>query len=512
MANYVYKRFLHSSVRRLGSDTKFQWIRPTGTDTNLLVYNPVKKCKTPLILRHPNVATWYMCGPTVYDSAHIGHACTYMKFDIIRRVMTEFFDINVVVCMGMTDIDDKIIKRAIDTGESWQSITQRYENEFFSDMDSLNISRPMLYCKVSAYIPQIVDFIKKIADKGVAYIGKDGSMYFDTSKHSSYGKLEVPQIEETHQNKRSSLDFALWKKSKENEPHWESPWGRGRPGWHIECSAIASAIFGNNIDIHSGGIDLAFPHHENEEAQSCCHHNVEQWVNYWLHTGHLHLEGDTKMSKSLQNTVSIANMLKSCTPNQFRMFCLLSHYRNNVIYSSQLVNTASELLKKIEFFISNCNDYVAGNYCGGNVDSITLLKNLEQTRKKVYEALADDYNTPNAIQAIIKFISSTNKMMADEKKTNGIRDPGSVAAASNYVQTFISKLGIKLSSERQSRRDLSNILDILINFRHDVRLQAKKDKNMELLQSCDTVRTSLSNCGIDVRDRAHQSTWTVRSK
>nr|CAD7452792.1 unnamed protein product [Timema tahoe] len=330
-----------ASVR---TQSSAKWILPSGHDTNIYVYNCITKKKVPLILRNPNYASWYMCGPTVYDSAHIGHAwyvyCSskfsmyncYMKFDIIRRILCNHFNINVIMVMGITDIDDKIIHRASELGEDINTLTRRFEAEFHEDMAKLNIKPATIITRVTDFVPRIISFVQEIVDKGNGYVTVDGSVYFDTSQFDRYGKLfPVSMDEEPAQpmvDKKSPLDFALWKGAKPNEPSWLSPWGSGRPGWHIECSTMASAMFGRTMDLHSGGVDLLFPHHENEEAQSCVHHGVSQWVNYWLHSGHLHLKGDTKMSKSLKNTISIRDFLTKFTANEFRVFCLLSRYRN----------------------------------------------------------------------------------------------------------------------------------------------------------------------------------------
>ncbi|KAJ8673464.1 hypothetical protein QAD02_004726 [Eretmocerus hayati] len=491
----------------------FEWKRPKGFETKVIIYNPVTKTKEPLILRHNNVATWYMCGPTVYDSAHIGHASTYVKFDIIRRILNEFFDIDTVLVMGLTDMDDKIINRSNVSGKSWQSLVSHYEDEFFSDMDSLSVQRPFMTCKVTAHIPEIIAFIEKIERHNKAYVGTDGSVYFEASSCTNYGKLGNFQDEEKHPHKKSSLDFALWKASKENEPYWDSPWGPGRPGWHIECSAIASNVFGNCMDLHSGGVDLAFPHHENEEAQSCCYHNVDQWVNYWLHTGHLHLDGDVKMSKSLNNTISIADMLKTLSADEFRMLCLLCHYRKNVNFATILIKNAVTTLKKITFFLSDCNDYVTGNVKGGCIDEPELLKCLANTRTKVTSALADDFNTPKALSYIEKLIAVTNQMFKTDQK-EGKRSPGAVAAVSTYIHSFTKKLGIFSNSNAKGHSDVSKLLDVIVEFRQELRTTAmERNKDIELLKACDTLRKNLSSCGVDIRDvKGGKSSWTLRDK
>ncbi|XP_014212400.2 probable cysteine--tRNA ligase, mitochondrial [Copidosoma floridanum] len=508
----TWRRLVHSSARACN---KFEWIQPSGSDSGIVVYNPVARKKTPLILRNNNIVTWYMCGPTVYDSAHIGHACTYVRFDTIRRILTEFFDMNVVLVMGMTDIDDKIIMRSNETGMDWMKLTHNYEKEFFSDMDSLNVLRPYKTCRVTDYIPDIIAFVKKIVDKNGAYVGKDGSVYFNTSNYKNYGKLDLPLTEddaEKNPHKKSSLDFALWKAAKPQEPYWESPWGIGRPGWHIECSAMASAVLGNNIDIHTGGIDLAFPHHENEEAQSCCHHDTHQWVNYWMHTGHLHKSKDKKMSKSLKNTMNIPDLFKDLTPNQFRMLCLLSYYRNNIEYSDIIIQNAVNALKKIEFFLSDCDAYVSGKYQDGNVDGPKLLKTLEKTRNEVIESLKNDFHTPKAVHAILSLISVGHEMLHQKQTETVARDSASVAAVSSYLQRLISKLGITQSTALKQSCDLSNVLDIFIDFRNDIRNKAiEKDvKDVESLKACDNVRKRLSDCGVDLRDQKGKSLWTIR--
>ncbi|XP_043277271.1 probable cysteine--tRNA ligase, mitochondrial isoform X2 [Venturia canescens] len=389
------------------------WLEPEGFMTNIKVYNPITKSKVPLILKKDGIATWYMCGPTVYDSAHIGHACTFVRFDIIRRILSQFFNINVITAMSITDIDDKIIQRSLGSKRDWKELTKSYEKEFFEDMEFLNVVPPYLYCRVTDYIPQIIHFVGKILATNSAYIGKDGSVYFDTKKYDKYGKLYKALPSEEHSIKNSTNDFALWKASKPGEPFWESPWGNGRPGWHIECSTIASTIFGCPIDIHSGGIDLLFPHHENEEAQSCCYHAVDQWVNYWLHSGHLYLSESQKMSKSLKNTVSVRDLLKTYSSNQFRLFCLLTHYRTGIEFSNEKMHGAIRILQKLENFLSDCQSYVSGRLIVAYIDENLVIDTLQNTKKKVYSALTNDFDTRSALAAIEELITVVNKMLRE---------------------------------------------------------------------------------------------------
>ncbi len=277
---------------------------------------------------------WYICGPTVYDEAHLGHAKTYISFDSIRRIMRDYFHYDVHQVMNITDIDDKIIRKANDTSQEFTAISKKFEKEYLDDMEALNVEPPSVLTRVSEYIPEIIAYIQKIIDNGFAY-ESNGSVYFDVMQFKenpdhNYAKLAPEKVNDEEafkegegvladqtitKEKRNDRDFALWKKSKEGEPKWDSPWGEGRPGWHIECSAMAHSAFrANDIDIHAGGVDLKFPHHDNEIAQSEAFAEQDTWVRYWLHTGHLNI-GDKKtgvmmkMSKSLKNFTSIKQFL-----------------------------------------------------------------------------------------------------------------------------------------------------------------------------------------------------------
>lgn len=503
------KCFMSTQVKQ---KTNYSWIEPAGIDTNIKIYNAITKTKVPLKIRKEGFLTWYMCGPTVYDSAHIGHAITYVKSDIIRRILSEYFNIHTLVIMGITDIDDKIIKRSIEEKKDFMELSRFYENEFFDEMKKLNVRAPYLSCRVTEYIPEIIQFISNIVDKDGAYVTDDGSVYFDIKSYNlynKYGKLSTPFADSTHVNKRSALDFALWKASKKDEPYWDSPWGRGRPGWHIECSAMASKIFGKTIDIHSGGIDLIFPHHENEEAQSCCYHTVDQWVNYWLHCGHLCLNDDIKMSKSLKNTISIKKFLEKNTANHMRMLCLLSHYRNNIIYSDEVINHAVNITSKIDNFINECNNYVTGKLNSGNVDEVALLNSLHETKNKVYAALTNDFNTPQALHAIINLVDIGNKMLIANRDIHNNTGTTAVAAVSMYISNTLSNLGITQSIPITENKKIDDIINYFVEFRNIVRNKAiqQEPKDKALLLACDTARTNLSTCGIYVKDRKNLSTW-----
>nr|XP_042717376.1 probable cysteine--tRNA ligase, mitochondrial isoform X6 [Chrysemys picta bellii] len=355
-----------ASPPRCCSSVGRKWIKPTGRDTGIQTYNSLSRSKEPLILANAGVATWYSCGPTVYDHAHLGHACSYVRFDIIRRIITKVFGNEVVMVMGITDIDDKIIKRANEMNISPLALARVYEEDFKQDMAALKVLPPTVYMRVTENIPQIISFIERIMASGHAYATSKGNVYFDVkSRGERYGKLTsvYPDVQEemVDRDKRHVKDFALWKAAKPQEHYWASPWGKGRPGWHIECSTISSTVFGSQLDIHTGGIDLAFPHHENEIAQCEVYHQCEQWGNYFLHSGHLLIKGNQeKMSKSLKNYITIKDFLTKNSADEFRMFCLRSKYRSAIEFGDDSMNDAKNLLQAISSFISDANAYMKG--------------------------------------------------------------------------------------------------------------------------------------------------------
>ncbi|XP_021942686.1 probable cysteine--tRNA ligase, mitochondrial isoform X2 [Zootermopsis nevadensis] len=466
----------------------------------------------------------------------------YVKFDTIRRILLNYFNINVVMMMGVTDIDDKIIKRADERKEDPRRLADHYEMEFFGDMASLNIMPPTVVTKVTNFIPQIINFVQKIIDKGQAYTTEDGSVYFDTKHYSQYGKLfpNIPNENSSATDKRSAIDFALWKGSKPGEPWWPNPWGpgKGRPGWHIECSAMASAILGSNIDIHSGGVDLLFPHHENEEAQSCVYHGVDQWVNYWLHSGHLHVKGEEKMSKSLKNTVGIHDFLESFSANQFRIFCLMSPYRSSIEYTDTAMKNAVAITKKIESFLIDSDAYIHGYTALGDVNEPYLLKTVSEVKTRILGALADDFDTATAMSAIIELVGVTNKMLHEKPQHDMkcARNPVAIAAVMSFVQQSLEKFGSNFSKKRESGMqtkdcdvNLGRILDSVVHFRNQVRqnalnppgedINATTDnvkngavKNTVLLNACDSLRDDLLSSGIHVKDHGKMSTWNYIGK
>ena len=483
-------------------DTK--WLMPNGNPIGVYIYNCVAQERVPIILSDPTIATWYSCGPTVYDSAHIGHACCYVKLDIIQRILKSFFNIKLVTAMGITDIDDKIIKRAIETKSDFRSVAKKYEHEFWIDMSSLNIEKPMIVTRVSDHIDTISNFVKGLIDSNMAYVTKDGSVYFDTTKFPAYGKLQNIQNdgEPSDATKRNKMDFALWKGYKPNEPSWQTTWGEGRPGWHIECSAMVSKIFGSQIDFHAGGIDLQFPHHENEEAQSCAFHNTRQWANYWIHVGHLNLK-DTKMSKSLQNPILIPDVLQKYNADVFRMACLMSNYRYSMEYNDKVMANAQEVLNKFKFFLKEVEIYVNNSHSSTGDYNNKLLNELQKVEENNLEALRNDFDTASCINSLLNLIRISNKLI---KADTSDFYPVPVILIAEYLVQVLSKFGLKLTESTQN--DVSNsFLDILVEFRQTVRSNAIKRKDNEVLSACDVVRDKMKSMKIQINDNKEKSSW-----
>ncbi|XP_078061375.1 putative cysteine--tRNA ligase, mitochondrial [Mustelus asterias] len=545
------RAWLPAWPRKVSGRCSSDWQQPSGHPAGLRVYNSLTRCKEPLVLANPATASWYSCGPTVYDHAHIGHASSYVRFDILRRILTKIFGIDVIMVMVITDIDDKIIQRATEYNISTTMLSRMYEEDFKQDMASLKVLPPTVYMRVTDNIPQIVAFIERIIHNGHAYSTSTGNVYFDIqSIGGRYGKFVgmcADRVGETNAgDKRHVRDFALWKASKLHEPSWVSPWGKGRPGWHIECSTVASSVFGNKLDIHSGGIDLAFPHHENEIAQCESYHKCEQWGNYFLHSGHLHLKGsEEKMSKSLKNYITIKSLLENFSANHFRMFCLLSKYRSAVEYSDTSMAEAGNLLHSISAFINDASAYMRGQLICPSIDETLLWERLNATKVNVQAAFADDFDTPGATDSIMNLIHHGNRQLQAVTKEGGYpRSPVVFGAIISYIERFLNVVGISLGESQvlavdQSAATLRSVSEQLVSFRQEVRKYAlavddqglvasegtelsKEEKQQlrerrrqllrerqPLLQACDSLRQNLSAVGINIKDRGATSSWEL---
>jgi cysteinyl-tRNA synthetase len=346
----------------------------------------------------------YVCGVTPYDECHLGHAMSYIIFDVIRRYL-RFRGYQVRYVQNVTDIDDKIIERASKRGVPAAELAQKYTDSFFKDMDALNIERADIYPRATGEIAKITEVIQGLIDKGHAYPA-GGSVYFRVKSFPGYGKLSRRNLEsmmsscsiEMGREKEHPMDFALWKAAKPGEPYWESPWGQGRPGWHIECSAMSLKYLGESLDIHGGGQDLVFPHHENEIAQSECFTGVEPFVKYWLHNGMVQF-GEEKMSKSLGNLITIKEALEKYSADALRIFVLSSHYRSPLTYSEAAIEAAVGGVERLARVLRR------DDQTGGKGEAL----DAEPYRKQFIEAMDDDFNTPQALAVLFDLASAINQ-------------------------------------------------------------------------------------------------------
>eukprot|EP01135_Chromosphaera_perkinsii_P003483 Nk52_evm9s245 gene=Nk52_evmTU9s245 len=568
----LYRWMSSSSKIKLGCTSverrqPLEWVMPEGgEDTGVRVMNNLTKKKEPLIVRAGGEPiSWYICGPTVYDQSHIGHACCYVRFDILRRVLMDYFRRDVYFVMGMTDIDDKIIDRARELKVSHVKLARSCEASFLRDLQNLNVLSPNVIVRVTEHIDEIIAFAEKIVGNGYGYVsggdenGAGRSVYFDTQAFGArYGKLNPSRQQDEGDGevelptgegeKRHPKDFALWKSIKRSdEPGWDSPWGKGRPGWHIECSAMCSNIFGDHLDIHSGGIDLMFPHHENEIAQCEAHHEVDQWANYFLHSGHLHVD-HLKMSKSLKNFITIKEFLGKYTAVQFRLFCLTTKYNSPIDYSETQVNYALSLERKLLNFFNAVGNRltIEQRYVGPLKDMWTnneleLLDKLAAVRVEVGEALRDDFDTPSVLHSIMDLISSCNVYLASNIPEEQHVPEELLGNVASYIDNLLRLFGIELNTkyEMVTKRTselpfMNEMLDLFVTFRGDVRARTlqdlKKCKNRlkekglseeeikelktqikgygAILSECDKVRDRVfPELGVAIKDSKETSSW-----
>uniref|UniRef100_A0A452QWV1 Cysteine--tRNA ligase, cytoplasmic n=1 Tax=Ursus americanus TaxID=9643 RepID=A0A452QWV1_URSAM len=619
-----------------------QWSPPAGSPPcKLRLYNSLTRSKDVFIPQHGKKVTWYCCGPTVYDASHMGHARSYISFDILRRVLRDYFGYDVFYCMNITDVDDKIIRRArqnylfeqyrekqppaaqllddvhaalklfsvklrettdpdkkqmleriqhavklaaepleramqSDTGAAvtgqallaeakdllsdwldcalgsevtdnsiFSQLPKFWEEEFHRDMEALNVLPPDVLTRVSEYVPEIVNFVQKIVDNGYGY-ASNGSVYFDTAKFASserhsYGKL-VPEavgdqkaLQEGEgdlsisadrlSEKRSPNDFALWKASKPGEPSWPCPWGKGRPGWHIECSAMAGTLLGASMDIHGGGFDLRFPHHDNELAQSEAYFENDCWVRYFLHTGHLTIAG-CKMSKSLKNFITIKDALKKHSARQLRLAFLMHSWKDTLDYSSNTMESALQYEKFMNEFFLNVKDIlrapvdITGRFEKWEDEESELNESFYDKKAAVHEALCDNVDTRTVLEEMRALVSRCNLYMAARKAAR--RRPNralleSIALYLTHMLTIFgaieeeSSLGFPVRGPGTSLDLESTVmpyLQVLSEFREGVRKIAREQKVPEVLQLSDALRDDiLPELGVRFED--HEGLPTV---
>uniref|UniRef100_A0A671X7R0 Cysteine--tRNA ligase, cytoplasmic n=1 Tax=Sparus aurata TaxID=8175 RepID=A0A671X7R0_SPAAU len=632
--------FIVSDVK--GKRVQPAWSPPAGTEVpQLRLYNSLTRSKELFVPQKGNKVTWYCCGPTVYDASHMGHARSYISFDILRRILRDYFKYDVLYCMNITDIDDKIIKRArqnflleqykekkpqaaqilqdvlsarepfqahlaattdpdkkqmlerldaavtaalqplqaamdskaaaevvqplaqvllenskdllsdwldkqfgseVTENSIFSTLPKYWEGEYHKDMDDLNVLPPDVLTRVSEYVPEIVDFVKKIVANGYGY-ESNGSVYFNTSKFDgnpqhSYAKL-VPEavgdqkaLQEGEgdlsisadrlSEKKSPNDFALWKASKPGEPSWDSPWGKGRPGWHIECSAMAGSVLGESMDIHGGGFDLRFPHHDNELAQAEAFFENDYWVRYFLHTGHLTIAG-CKMSKSLKNFITIKDALAKNTARQLRLAFLMHSWKDTLDYSSNTMESAVQYEKFMNEFFLNVKDILraptdlTGRFEKWEVEEMELNNSFYDRKFAIHEALCDNVDTRTVMEEMRVLVGQSNTYIASRKnaklRPNRLLVESIAVYLTNMLKIFgaieeSASIGFPVGGQSQNLEStVMPYLSVLSEFREGVRKIAREQKVMELLQMCDVVRDeTLPELGVRLEDHEGQPT------
>ena len=460
------------------------------------LYNTLRRKNEEFVRVEEGKVKMYVCGPTVYNYIHIGNARPFIIFDTLRRYL-EYRGYDVTYVQNFTDVDDKIIKRGHEEQISPEEVANKYIDEYFIDADGLGIKRANVHPRVTDNIQQIIDFVKELEDKGYAY-EVNGDVYFDTKKFEGYGKLSKQNQDdleagariEVNSQKRHPMDFVLWKAKKEGEPGWNSPWGEGRPGWHIECSVMSNRYLGETIDIHAGGQDLAFPHHENEIAQSEAK-SGKPFSNYWIHNGYININNE-KMSKSKGNFFTVRDIAAQYDLEIVRFFMLSAHYRNPVNFSDEMLNQAKAGLErlyntkeKLEFTISNLQESAMTE------EEKSLVAELDGFRTKFIDAMEDDVNTADAISVIFELAKFTN---------SNVNEKSSSEFAKKCLDQFDELTGV-LNIVNKKQDDM---LDEEIENLIQKRVEAKKNKDFKL---ADDIRAELLEKGIILEDTRQGTKW-----
>ena len=458
----------------------------------LQIFNTLSKTKEPFHPINSEHVGIYVCGMTVYDFCHMGHARVLVMFDIITRHLRRQFP-KVTYVRNITDIDDKIIKRAIENGESIDQLTNRFIDAMHEDEKALGILPPDIEPRATESMNEIFYMIETLVEKGIAYQGKSGDVYYSVRKFPNYGKLSGKNLDDleagarvdVEDDKDDPLDFVLWKMAKPEEPSWESPWGDGRPGWHIECSAMSSNHLGNHFDIHGGGMDLSFPHHENEIAQSEGAHDCK-FVNTWMHVGFVNVN-EEKMSKSLGNFFTIREVLESYDGETLRYFILSSHYRSPLNFSDANLDNAKNAITKLYTSIRGLKSSAA------SIDEVSQRLNYEQ---RFDAALDDDFNTPIAISILFEISKQINL----EKE----KDIDFASALSGLLMKLSGYLGILQNNPENFLKQGIQLSDDQINKKISERNKARAEKNFTL---SDQIRAELNLAGILLEDSEEGTTW-----
>lgn len=464
------------------------------------LYNTLTRKKEEFIPITPGEVKMYVCGPTVYNFFHIGNGRTFIVFDTIRRYL-EYRGYKVKFVQNFTDIDDKMINKANEEGTTVKDIGDKYISEYYTDADALNIERATVNPRATEFIDDIIDFVSKLIEKGYAY-EVDGDVYFNTKKFEEYGKLSGQSLEDLQmgasnrtssaadERKKDPMDFAIWKAQKPGEPAWDCPWGKGRPGWHIECSCMAKKLLGETIDIHAGGMDLAFPHHENEVAQSEAL-TGKTFANYWLHSAYVNVNNQ-KMSKSLNNFFTARDILKEYDADVIRFFMMSAHYRIQINFSKELLDSAKASMDRLYNAVSNLENLIGEvSKEEMNEEEKSYLDSLDKYREKYIQKMDDDFNTADALTVLFELSKDINTNIT----VNSSKELATKAL--ELMRELGGPLGIL---QKSTKGDLESEIEELIEQRQN----ARKNRDFAL---ADKIRDDLKARGIVLEDTPQRVRW-----
>ncbi|TKJ45713.1 cysteine--tRNA ligase [Candidatus Aerophobetes bacterium Ae_b3b] len=477
------------------------------------VYNTLTRRKEEFIPLKDNEVRMYVCGVTLYDKLHLGHARAAVVFDVIRRYLEHRgFKVNYVT--NFTDVDDKVINRAKSLGTPIFDLTGRLIEEYFQQMEPLGVRRANDYPCATEYIKEIIDLIKKLERKNLAY-AQDGDVFFRVRGFPSYGRLSGQDLKElsvgarvkVNERKEDPLDFVVWKKAKEGEPFWDSPWGKGRPGWHIECSAMAMNLLGESIDIHGGGVDLIFPHHENEIAQSEAA-SGRRFAKYWIHNGLVKMK-DQKMAKSTQNVFTLSQALQDYDGETIRFFLLSAHYRSPLDYHESSLREAKSSLERVYNILKRMKE-ITGEQSQRTTDSNLrflvedLSSHLKKMRTRFIHDMDDDFNTPAALSFIFEAVKKANLLLREGRSLDGSSQQV-LLKTREKIKNLGDILGLFQKEEKKRLGEQEKkLIEILVNIRE--KLREKKDWKL-----ADEIRKKLDELGIELEDKRAETVWRTKS-
>ena len=471
---------------------------------SIQIYNTLTKRKEEFVPIKKGEVSFYLCGPTVYDYFHIGNARAWIVFDVIRRYL-EYRGYNVKYVVNLTDVDDKIINRANEQGIHPNDIAEKYSEAFFEDCRRLKIKDATHNPKATEHIKEMQDLILVLLEKGYAY-ELDGDVYFEVDNFSEYGKLSGKRIDdliagyrvEPNHRKRNPLDFALWKRAKEGEICWDSPWGKGRPGWHIECSAMSMKYLGNEFDIHAGAEDLIFPHHENEIAQSSCA-TGGMFAHYWIHIGFLRI-GREKMSKSLGNIYTAREILDEFSPESIRLFFMQKHYKSPIEFSKDVLSDAENAVQRLKRCYFKLKELLRRNDVENNLSLSNNNDIIKNIKKEIIDNMDNDFNSAGSVAKIFDLVKVVNEKIESKysisKEINVLKDAKNVF---DQINKFFDIIPIT----HEKSENTEKLLEILLNLRDELR----KRKEYEL---ADKIRSEIEKLGYIIEDGNLETRWTKK--